>query len=476
MKQRLILLLLVGCLVLAGCGPDGNEPVDSGVVVKAQKPAPVSVLFVDTYGVANEIQRQWLARRDGEVTFAEMTLANFVKDDFAAISDYDTVVYPAGLIGELSSSEKIIVVPKNIWGSAEVNKKGLLRHSRLTAVSYGKKQLGLPLGMPQFCLIYRADVLTALKVEPPTTWSEFFTLAEKLRKLQSLVDAEGKALPRDVDIPLAQGWAGHSLLAVAASRARHRGKLATVFEMDTADPLINRQPFVDAMKEIKEVSTGEADSYTPAEIWARMLRGESAMAIGWPSSAFTPSGEFGPNENIQFSRVPGSTRWFDFELDQWRQRDAEQSIHVDLIGFSGRLVSVLRSTDDPNNAFDFASWLSSQPISLATMPGSNGSGPFRASHLGDIFRWTGQSLTQTTGNAYADLIAESNEASIYFMFPRIPGYVEYINALDQAVRDFLGNPSDAKTQLDRVSAQWQETTDRIGRSNQLRALRMNEGF
>ncbi len=85
-------------------------------------------------------------------------------------------------------------------------------------------------------------------------------------------------------------------------------------------------------------------------------------------------------------------------------------------------------------------------------------------------------MSQNTGNAYADLIAESNLRPIYFMFPRIPGYTEYISTLDQAVGDCLRNQSNAKIELDKVSQSWQAITEQHGRAKQKSALRMNEGL
>ena len=85
-------------------------------------------------------------------------------------------------------------------------------------------------------------------------------------------------------------------------------------------------------------------------------------------------------------------------------------------------------------------------------------------------------MNQDAGNAYADLIAESQDRKVYLLFPRIPGNQKYIHALDDAIRRCLKNQSNAQTELDAVAEQWEEITDSLGRDKQKRALRFNDGI
>ncbi len=372
MKQQLSVLVVTAILLISGCQPSDSGLEDRSAAVESNVLGPVSLLLVDTPGVADEIKRQWQAGHDAELSLVEVSLEEFVKNNFDVVAAHDAIIYPGSLIGELVTADKILNVPNAVWDSSEVNKKGLLQISRTRLVSYGKENWALPLGSPQLCLMYRADVLEALKALPPRTWSEFFALAETLRNLESLKDEDGNELPRDVDLPVAKGWAAYSLLAVAASRARYRGMLSTVFELDSANPLINAPPFVDALNEIKGVYGSDTNYLTPRQILQRMFGGQSAMAIGWPSIARVDSGkEVEINNQVKIIAVPGSTRWFDFETGAWKDRDEDQPINVDLIGFSGRLISVLRTTGDPNNSFEFAE-LVIQPNRLAGDHGSIG--------------------------------------------------------------------------------------------------------
>ena len=470
-------LSVTACVLLVvlaiGCKPSESELSQQDEETAVEKPAPVSVLLVGAENVGPEIKRQWLARRDGELSFVNMSAAEFLADVSAAIADQDAIVYPPAMIGQLVSGDRLLEVPKSVWKENEFNRK-LLRNSRTISITYGRKRWALPLGSPHLCLMYRKDVIEALKAKPPTTWSEFFALAETLRNLEDLKDADDQPLPLDVDMPASPGWAANSLLAVAAARSRSQGKLTTVFDMKDASPLINTPPFIDALNEIKGVFSSHPDQRSPKEIAVRMFAGKTAMAVGWPSATFFEESTGDPNENIQIISLPGSKRWYDAEQQQWQQR--KEALSVDLLGVSGLNISVLRTTDDPNNAFDFAAWLADKQIALTTVSRSAASGPFHTSHLGDVFRWSGEQLSQDTGNAFADLITKSQDRKVYFLFPRIPGNFEYMNALDSAVKDCLQQQSSAKACLDNVAGKWAEITERLGSKQQQNALRMNNGI
>ena len=469
----LIALLFAMFAMTIGCKPSDSELSKQDEQTVVEKPAPVSLLLVGAEKLGPEIKRQWLARRDGQLSCVNMSVAEFLADVPAAIAEQDAIVYPPAMIGQLVADDRILEVPKNTWKDNEFNRK-LLRNSRTISITYGRKRWALPLGSPHLCLMYRADVIQALKAKPPTTWSEFFALAETLRNLEELTDSEGQALPLEVDMPASPGWAANSLLAVAAARSRSQGKLTTVFDMKDASPLINTPPFVDALNEIKGVFSSHPQQRSPKEIAVRMFSGETAMAVGWPSATFFDETTGDPNENVQIISLPGSKRWYDSEQQKWQQRN--EPLAVDLLGVSGLNISVLRTTDDPNNTFDFAAWLADKQIALTTVSRSAASGPFHNSHLGDVFRWSGEQLSQDTGNAFADLIAESQDRKVYFLFPRIPGNFEYMSALDSAVKECLKQQSSARNCLNGVAEKWSEITDRLGAAQQKGALRMNTGI
>jgi ABC-type glycerol-3-phosphate transport system substrate-binding protein len=473
--QALAILLLL----IVGCSRTETSTGESASVDKGSKPPPpISVLFVDSAGVGEEISRQWAAQKDGKLTPVETTSAELFASQYNEISRHDVVVYPNWLIGELVARQAIIELPMVIWDSQQLHKKEILRASRTVFPVYGKKNWGTPLGSPNLMLMYRDDVLKALVLPPPRTWTEFFEIAQQLAVPRELRDGQGKLLPTAVDIPSIGGWESRMFLTFCAPAIRRRGKLASVFERDTMDPLIDQQPFVESLENLKLLVEAQSDRYDIKQVARRMIDGKSAIAIGYLCRSFFDSTEAETliDEQVRFARLPGSEQWFDFVGGTYRPRDLDESIQVDLVGYSGRLASVLKSASDPNTCFDFVTWLSGKQISEQIMSRTDFCGPFRASHLGNVLTWTGDVISFEASESIADLIEQLNEEPVFLLFPRIPGSHEYLASLDRGINQYLTSTITAKQALTGVSKEWQTITDRLDRKKQIRHIKLNEGY
>jgi hypothetical protein len=146
----------------------------------------------------------------------------------------------------LLAKEPFLELPMSLLNGTEINKAELLSHFRTDLAKYRNKNFVVPLGAPQLLLVYRADVLAALQVEPPKTWSELDALVAKLGEAKELKNAEGEALPWAVGQPLGGNWAAHLCLARVAGAISGHGRLSTVVNVETFKPLVDSKPFVEA--------------------------------------------------------------------------------------------------------------------------------------------------------------------------------------------------------------------------------------
>ncbi len=103
-------------------------------------------------------------------------------------------------------------------------------------------------------------------------------------------------------------------------------------------------------------------------------------------------------------------------------------------------------------------------------------GPFRASHLGDVSRWTGDAISLDVADEFADVVAANHQRSLTLMFPRIPGSRKYLDSLDKAVRQAVAGDQTAEDALKTAAREWDEITDSLGRQTQIRALRKETGL
>ena len=265
--------------------------------------------------------------------------------------------------------------------------------------------------------------------------------------------------------------------ARAAPLIRNRGKLSTVFDRQTMKPLISEPPFVRALEDLRRLAADQSQlDLTPADIYSHILEGQVAIGMSWPGKHAKDENSPDATAPVGVVAVPGSEQWFDSQNQNWNLRPAEDSMHVDLIGFSGIVASVSRDSRNAEWAFRFLEWLSSKSISLITAAGSTRSGPFRASHLGDPTRWTGSGVTDEGARQYADLIRNCNKQTVVLMFPRIPGREEYLDVLDRNVRECLLGKLEPAAALSLVAGQWEEITEKIGRPGQIIQLRKDAGL
>jgi multiple sugar transport system substrate-binding protein len=295
-------------------------------------------------------------------------------------------------------------------------------------------------------------------------------------------------------MPLAERWAAWTFLARAAPSVCNRGKLSTVFDRENIEPLINLPPFVEALEQLKSIASARSYELDPAGVFRLMQGGGSAIAISWPSIAFDPSlgkpieeevsGELtteklNPQQSLgDFSvyPLPGALRWYDQKSKRWIVRKKSDEKRVGLIGFSGLVASVAKGSFNEQTAWGFLKWLPDKAISKVTMAESAISGPFRASHLGEMMRWTGDWVPQTAAFEYADVIELNHQRGVVLMFPRIPQASRYLEVLDLAVRQVVAGGADAQAALDEVARQWNEITDEIGRESQQKRLRKVTGI
>ena len=465
-----VLMFVVGMSV--GCNKNSGKAQNDSKSTQTKQsgplpPEPLTMLVIGDEELGERTQRQWSARRDGTLTINNMDAQSFIDSGFEVSDDVDVVVYPPAMIGELAKLKRIQAVPRRLWESDEFNKNSLLRHFRMRIVRYQDVAWGVPLGSPTYALLANRKLIDELKIKLPTTWS-------KLENTLNKVAGSESGLPSKIDMPLSEGWAAKTFLVHVSSAIRNRGKISTVFKRKQMEPLIASQPFVQALERIKRTASERSLEFGPKEIFELANAGKSSFALAWPARGFSPEFEAADeliDDVLTIGPVPGTTQWFDQGSNIWHARPKDADVHVDLVGFTGLVASVNSASMNDNTAWDFLEWWSSQKISHLTVTDSPSVGPFRASQLGDMGLWSGESISADVADEYADVVAASHERSLCFMFPKISGQHLYIKALDAKVREYIsgtGSPEDA---LNAVAAQWDEITDEIGRDAQANQLR-----
>jgi ABC-type glycerol-3-phosphate transport system substrate-binding protein len=476
------LVLVLFCAFIAG-GCNQPEPEDDAAAqIIVETPDPLSMLLIgDHEELGKVIARQWSARRDGELDLQTMSGEQFAEDEFEIGREVDIIVYPPGMLGELESRESLMEVPTWLLNSDELNKNEFLRHFRTTMVRHGSETWALPLGGPQLCMLYNVETFSQLGidvVEETATWEKFFKLLTKLEKTE-VKDEGGSPISTKIEMPFSDQSLVNMFLARSAPLIRSRGKLSTVFDRSSMDPLITTEPFVTALDDLKKILGDDQAqlSLSPQSVCRDVLTGKAALGFTWPGIAF---GEIPESETtigaMSVLRLPGATQWYDFRNESWSLRATEDSNRVDLVGFDGLVASVPQRSRNTQSAFRFLEWLASKPINLSTVVQSGASGPFRASHLGDPSRWVADEVSEEAANAYGEAIRACHDESIVLMFPKILSRQRYLDSLNACLRECLEGKLTSTEALEQVAKEWNTITDSVGRAKQVVELRKDAGL
>jgi ABC-type glycerol-3-phosphate transport system substrate-binding protein len=132
------------------------------------------------------------------------------------------------------------------------------------------------------------------------------------------------------------------------------------------------------------------------------------------------------------------------------------------------MAAVTSSSADPRRAQGFVVWLTSREASSQVGPHSAATTLFRKSQTAGAVRWTG-GLADDAARQYAEVLSQTLSLPRAFPGLRLPGRLDYLAALDKAVRQAVRGEKPAAEALAEAAKSWQETTDELGLQQQRRA-------
>jgi len=458
-------------VVLAGC-PIGGSNRNGGSGGALPKKVDLKLLVVDDPALATAVERlagEWNAQTGSSFQIDQITQQELAGRDTVAA---DAVICPSCQLGELAENVGVVRVPDSLLEDELVNWPDVFSLLRVRETVWGKAVVGVPLGSPVFVVYYRADLLEHLGRQPPQTWAEYQELAELLSDRDNL----GAAAPR-ADLPwhgtlepLGPGWAGLVLLARAAPYAVHRENYSTVFSVDEMEPLIAGSPFVRALEELVAACASgpkEQLGYDPTAVRNAFWEGRCGLALTWPTAAkdFAPPGGDLP---VGLAELPGSGEAYDVGEKAWEPRRKDEDPHVPLLGVAGRMGLVVGHSKWPDAAFQLLFWLCGEQ-STQLSPSSPATTLFRSSHLQSAGAWVEKQMPDATAAQYAEMTQQTLCRPQWLFAVRVPGRLEYLAALDEAVHRAVKGEQKPEESLRQAAATWREITTRLGTESQREA-------
>ncbi|HEX5446192.1 MAG TPA: extracellular solute-binding protein [Pirellulales bacterium] len=483
-RTRVWCATLVMLAAVAGCNA---EPREGQKDAAGQEKLPwegvrLQLVVAEDGGLAEAIGRlrgEWRGS-----TGAELEVRATSEDDLLAAEalDADAVICPAADLGELVQRQWLAPLPSSVSTSDDLSASEVFEADKTHDACWGSTSYAVSFGSPVFVCMYRADLLKKLDRQPPQSWQEYQELAVLLNDAEQLGlagDAAGWSGARE---PLGSGWAGLTLLARAASDAKHHNHYSALFDIETMTPLIASPPFVRALDELVAASrlSPNAQPLDPAAVRESFLQGRSGMAISWlaPRASQQPTGqgEAGGQVALEigFTELPGGSDVYNPKTRHWEQR--RESRHVPLLGISGRIGCVSAKSTHHDAAWQLLAWLSGPKWSDRVAAESAAVTVYRRSQLNASEQWVDVSIGGPAALEYAEVVERSLNADEGLSAPRIPGRRRYLEALDQAVAQAVRDETTSQAALDAAAAAWAEITAELGLERQRTAYRRSLGL
>jgi multiple sugar transport system substrate-binding protein len=462
--------LVHGLACLALVTTIGCEPRKIGTVSQTtetpsitQSTAPLVVVVCDDGPLAAAIETEWRASSGSGIHVEQSSFVAMAKSDRPA----DVIVCAPCQIGDLVAQQRL----RPLTGAAEpvwVDLPDFFPLTRQLEMQWGKQRYAISLGSPQLVLFFDHRRFEQQGLAPPTTWQEYGKVVEALHAIEP---------PGVAAEPLGPGWAARMFIARAAGYARDPSQYSCLFNFRTMTALIAAPPFVRALDELRASAAklpNDVWQSDPDAIMKRFVRGELAMAIGWPSAGRGDTFDPRPDWRPGVAMLPGSIEFHDGIQGEWRRR-AQHEIQVPVLGFSGRCVGIARGTKNIPLANNFVTWLSSREQGPKVTSRSTHTTIFRASQRTQADSWVEGPLSPIA-REYFDLILRNQSSTVSLAALQIPGQHEYMQVLDDAIRGSISSGEPSSAVLTNVTEQWERITDRIGRDKQIEAYRKSLGI
>jgi len=442
------------CFLLVGCDPSSRLPPakDSSAGTVVHQSVTLRIWVVN----APELGRA-LGRLRGE--WKEISGSSFVVEGRTPASlreieqpDADLILFSVNELGKFCESGWLRPVRKSVLTSDLYDAQDVFPIIRNQVIRYGGQTMALPVAVQLPLICYRKDLFQSA----PQTWSEFARASTTLAQHDlSVVE------------PVAS-WGACLLLARVAPLATHPSQEAWLFDLETMKPRLTEPPFLRALEMVTAGMTASEDSPTAAT-WS-VLTGRAGMAFGLPQTVRKGDEKVSPEvdeSRVGWAEIPGSQEVYSPTLAQWETVDGDVR-RVPLVT-GGLVAGVTTTSRNAAGAFRLLAWLASREISDQLAAAVDGMLPVRGSQWrvggGDfevpVGRWAGVEIGAAAGEVF------SHPQGL--LLPRIPGKEAYLEALQRAVDEVVGQGETPPQALARAARSWEAITDHYGREAQRRS-------
>lgn len=488
---KLWAIVLGVSLISASCGnlnvsTESIEPAETSVSEQRFDGVTLTVTGLK-YPIGNAYEahaKSFEAMTGAKVVF-EMVEFGDVYDSIAADytsgdNRYDVIVYTPLWLPDMVQANYLADLTARVEADKSLEWDDIVPFFQKYGGTYDNKVYGIPADGDYYMLYYRSDLIEQAGLEPPSTWDEYLTIAERFHG-QDLngddIPDYGSCLPKQ---PNHVGW--WAFWSIAGSFLQSQGtSQGGFFDAETMQPLTNNAAFATALDVYKATGNyGPPDELTHSMSDAReqFISGRCALTMDHGNmGTLTIAPESQVEDKVGTAILPGATDVLDRKTGElvacdkftcpYSINNVNHAPYAALIGWTAGV----NAASDPKTqdaAYAFISYVS-QPTqaNVDVTVGETGFNPYRISQLTDIDTWVQAGMSPAAANKYLGGIGASlNNPNIMLdlTIPNNDGYQQEI--LGSALSSFLAGEISRDQTMDIITTGWETLTDDMGRDQQ----------
>ncbi|MFL5760300.1 MAG: sugar ABC transporter substrate-binding protein [Thermomicrobiales bacterium] len=273
------------------------------------------------------------------------------------------------------------------------------------------------------------------------------------------------------------GFSWYFFASRATAYVKHPDDKAWLFDAETMKPRINNPGFVRAAQDVIDALPSEPADQLNADLLktlGQFLAGTGTICHWWGdigSNVYTNSQSvFIGNDKLKagFSILPGSPDVFNSKTGKWDTIQGNNFAPNDAyLGWGLYVMNESTKRGVSDAAWDLAAHLGGKDLSLWMACYPSGFQPYRTSHF-DVKDWVATGYPEDFATAYLKSESDSYNHPNAAIEPRIPGIFQYYVAAEEELAKAFAGEKSAQDALDTVAGQWEQTTDQLGRDNQIK--------
>ena len=495
-------LILVAVLTMPAMAGEAQPFKGRKITVSAGAGGRKAGVSGDLY----EWREKWQELSGAELDIVEIPsgehLEKIIVDNMTGTHRFDASIVGSFWYGALIAED--FIIPTEQWHNDPRMPKWPkdLMSGQERLYKWGGKWYGVPFDHDGQALYYRKDILNDPKWKAAFKKEKGYDLPVPPKTLDQLIDVSGFFNGKDwngdgqpdsgIAMHLKVGGQGmyHFMTFSAPLTVLPGGKVDRYhnvydFDPETMEPLVNDPGHVKALEMLIKLAKTGPDAqmgWSLREAWTHFLTGKAVFCFTWGDlGALAQQKDSVVKGKLGVGLMPGS-----YEIWDGSKKEFVKLKDINVVGNTtgGSWHGVImKASKNQDVAYHLLAFHATKEVSQwAAATGWDARDPGRKSQFvkpyGEMevseyvkFDWDAEDA-KAYSKAYHDVFSQKT------MLPylRIKGALEYWTALDRNLSEAMIGRMKPKEALDRCAKDWNETTERLGKKEQLKMYRESIGY